>query len=194
MSERKLRVAVIIGSVRSGRFGPAPADWIAAEAAKRDDLDVDVIDLAKAWLPDVLPATAGTPAPQAVQDLAPWLDASDAFVIVTPEYNHSFPASLKNAIDWYVDEWKAKPVGFVSYGGIAGGLRAVEQLRQIFPGLHAVTVRDSVAFPDGREQFDHRGRPSDPEGPLAAATSMLDQLAWWGRLLRDARAEGAYPG
>ncbi|KAB2590687.1 NADPH-dependent FMN reductase [Streptomyces arboris] len=132
MSERKLRVAVIIGSVRSGRFGPAPADWIAAEAAKRDDLDVDVIDLARAWLPDVLPATAGTPAPQAVQDLAPWLDASDAFVIVTPEYNHSFPASL--------------------------------------------------------------GRPSDPEGPLAAATSMLDQLTWWGRLLRDARAEGAYPG
>lgn len=133
MSERKLRVAVIIGSVRSGRFGPAPADWIAAEAAKRDDLDVDVIDLAKAWLPDVLPATAGSPAPQAVRDLAPWLDASDAFVIVTPEYNHSFPASLKNAIDWYADEWKAKPVGFVSYGGIAGGLRAVAQLRQIFP-------------------------------------------------------------
>ncbi|MFY0515767.1 NADPH-dependent FMN reductase [Streptomyces anulatus] len=194
MPERRLRVAVIIGSVRSGRFGPAPADWIAAEAAKRDDLDVDVIDLAKAWLPDVLPEAAESPAPHAVRDLAPWLAASDAFVIVTPEYNHSFPASLKNAIDWYVDEWKAKPVGFVSYGGIAGGLRAVAQLRQIFPGLHAITVRDSVAFPDCREQFDDRGRPMDPEGLLAAATSMLDQLTWWGRLLRDARAEGAYPG
>lgn len=194
MSERRLRVAVIIGSVRSGRFGPAPANWIAAEAAKRDDLDVDVIDLAKVWLPDVLPETAEAPAPQAVQDLAPWLAASDAFVIVTPEYNHSFPASLKNAIDWYVEEWKAKPVAFVSYGGIAGGLRAVAHLREIFPGLHAVTVRDSVAFPDCWEQFDDQGQPKDPEGPLAAAASMLDQLAWWGHLLKDARAEKSYPG
>jgi NAD(P)H-dependent FMN reductase len=113
---------------------------------------------------------------------------------VTPEYNHSFPASLKNAIDWYVDEWKAKPVAFVSYGGIAGGLRAVAHLREILPGLHAVTVRDSVAFPEYWNRFDEQGRPVNATECEAAAKTMLDQLTWWGRTLRDARAVRPYPG
>ncbi|GLF98827.1 NADPH-dependent FMN reductase [Streptomyces yaizuensis] len=194
MPERRLNVAVIIGSTRTGRFGPVLADWIAAEAAKRDDFDIDVIDLAQVWLPDVLPERLDGPLPQAVTDLSPWLARADAFVIVTPEYNHSFPASLKNAIDWYVDEWKAKPVGFVSYGGIAGGLRSVAHLREIFPGLHAITVRDSVAFPHCREHMDDEGRPKDFEGRSAAAKAMLDQLAWWGHVLRDARRRRPYPG
>ncbi|MDI3405690.1 NADPH-dependent FMN reductase [Streptomyces cavernicola] len=194
MPDRKLNVAVLIGSTRTGRFGPVPARWIAEQAAGRDDFDVDVIDLAQVWLPDVLPESLDGSLPQAVRDLAPWLTRADAFVIVTPEYNQSFPASLKNAIDWYVDEWKAKPVAFVSYGGIAGGLRAVSDLRAVFPGLHAVTVRDSVCFPDCRDKFDDEGRPKDPEGCAASAKSMLDQLAWWGRMLRTARAREPYPG
>ncbi|MEV0321450.1 NADPH-dependent FMN reductase [Streptomyces sp. NPDC050658] len=194
MTDRRLNVAVLIGSTRSGRFGPVPARWIAAEAAARDDFDVDVIDLAQVWLPDVLTQSLAGPLPPAVLDLAPWLARADAFVVVTPEYNHSVPASLKNAVDWYVEEWKAKPVAFVSYGGIAGGLRAVAHLREIFPALHAVTVRDSVCFPDCRDQFDDAGRPRDPEGCAAAAKTMLDQLAWWGHVLRDARAQLPYPG
>ncbi len=68
------------------------------------------------------------------------------FVVVTPEYNHSFPGPLKAAIDRHVTPWQAKPVGFVSYGGISGGLRAVEHLRQVFAELHAVTVRETVSF------------------------------------------------
>ncbi|GLF99423.1 NADPH-dependent FMN reductase [Streptomyces yaizuensis] len=193
MSEGSLRVAVIIGSVRNGRFGPTPAQWIAAEAAKREDLEVDVIDLAKVWLPDVLPESHSGPMPQAVQDLAPWLARADAFILVTPEYNHSFPASLKNAIDWYIEEWRAKPIGFVSYGGLAGGLRSVAHLREVFPVLHAITVRDSVAFPNYWETFDDEGRPKDAEGASAAAKAMLDQLTWWGQTLRRARAEQPYP-
>jgi NAD(P)H-dependent FMN reductase len=192
MSAEKLRVAVIIGSTRTGRFGPVAANWIAAEAGKRGDLDVDVIDLAKAWLPDVL--GDGGPPPQAVADLAPWLASADAFIMVTPEYNHSFPASLKNAIDWYVEEWKAKPIGFVSYGAIAGGLRSVAHLRELLPSMHAVTVRDSVSFHDYWEQWDDEGQPRDPEGCGAAAKLMLDQLSWWGHLLRDAREARPYPG
>ncbi|MFJ9113766.1 NADPH-dependent FMN reductase [Streptomyces sp. NPDC102283] len=194
MRERRLNLAVLIGSTRAGRFGPVPAHWIAAEAAKRDDFDVDVIDLAQVWLPDVLPESLDRPLPQAVTDLAPWLDRADAFVIVTPEYNHSFPASLKNAIDWYVDAWKVKPVAFVSYGGMAGGLRAVADLRGIFPGLHSVTVRDSVCFPNYQDHFDAEGRPADPEGCATAAKTMFDQLAWWGHVLSDARARQPYPG
>lgn len=192
MSEEPLRVAVIIGSTRTGRFGPTAANWIAAEAAKRGDLEIDVIDLAKAWLPDVL-GDGGTP-PQAVQDLAPWLASAEAFIMVTPEYNHSFPASLKNAIDWYVDEWKAKPVAFVSYGAIAGGLRSVAHLREILPSMHAVTVRETVSFHDCWERFDEDGQPRDPEGANQAAKAMLDQLAWWGLLLREARLKRPYPG
>ncbi|GAB3476624.1 NADPH-dependent FMN reductase [Amycolatopsis cihanbeyliensis] len=192
MIENRLRVAVIIGSIRKDRFGPIPAGWIAAEASKRSELDVDVIDLASAFLPEVL--GDGGAAPQAVQDLAPYLASADGFVMVTPEYNHSVPASLKNAIDWYVDEWKAKPVAFVSYGGIAGGLRAVQQLRQILPSLHATTIRDTVSFHDCWDLFDVEGQPVDVEGCNAAAKVMLDQLIWWAQALRDARAARPYDG
>ncbi|WP_433257729.1 NADPH-dependent FMN reductase [Streptosporangium sp. CA-135522] len=148
-----MRLAIIIGSVRQGRFGPTAAGWFAARACRHPDIEVDVIDLAEAWLPMVLPE-AGGPVPPAVQNLAPWLAAADAFVIVTPEYNHSFPASLKNAIDWYRDEWRAKPVAFVSYGEASGGLRAVAQLRPVFAALEAVDVEETVAFHHHRTPTD----------------------------------------
>ena len=83
-------------------------------------------------------------------------------MIVTPEYNHSFPAALKNTIDWFRDEWQAKAAGFVSYGGMAGGQRAVEHLRQVFAELHAVTVRETLSFHMAWERFDEDGRPRDP--------------------------------
>lgn len=139
-------------------------------------------------MPDVI---GEEPAPE-VGAVSRRLAAADAFVIVTPEYNHSFPAPLKNAIDWLSREWKAKPVGFVSYGGRSGGLRAVEQLRQVFAELHAVTVRDTVSFHDAWTQFEPDGRPKDAKGCAVAAATMLDQLAWWGSALRDARNRQPY--
>ena len=111
---------------------------------------------------------------------------------MTPEYNHSFPAPLKNVIDWHFTQWQAKPVGFVSYGGISGGLRAVEQLRQVFAELHAVTIRDTVSFHGVWAQFDSDGRPNDAARYEKAARTMLDQLAWWGRTLREGRAKRPY--
>jgi NAD(P)H-dependent FMN reductase len=113
-------------------------------------------------------------------------------VVVTPEYNHSFPASLKNAIDWHFTQWQAKPVGFVSYGGVAGGLRAVEHLRLVFAELHAMTVRGTVSFHMAPERFDANGEPREPEGCNRAAKAMLDQLVWWARALRTARAARPY--
>ena len=121
MPDTPLRLTIIIGSTREGRFAPTVAAWFADHARARTDLVVDVVDLAEARLPDVL---STKPAPS-VRAMSQRLAAADAFVIVTPEYNHSFPASLKNAIDWHFKEWQAKPVGFVSYGGMSGGLRAV---------------------------------------------------------------------
>jgi NAD(P)H-dependent FMN reductase len=189
------RVAVIVGSVREGRVGRTVADWFAGRAADRPDVMVDVIDLAEVGLPLVLPAPGSEPAPEtadALRRVTPRLAAADAFVVVTPEYNHSFPAALKNLIDWHNTEWRAKPVGFVSYGGLSGGLRAVEQLRTVFAELHAVTVRETVSFHGVWERFDAQGAPTDPAGSNAAAKSLLDQLLWWAHALRQARAARPY--
>ncbi|NDU72985.1 NADPH-dependent FMN reductase [Actinomadura sp. DSM 109109] len=189
-----LNLAVIVGSTRDQRFGPTVAAWFAEEARRNPAFGLDLVDLAEIALPGVLAADDAEPSelPEPVRELGARLDRADAFVIVTPEYNRSFPASLKTAIDWYVDEWKAKPVGFVSYGGVSGGLRAVEHLRQAFTELHAVTVRNTVSFHYCRDRFDDHGRPIDAAGCRAAADGLLDQLAWWARTLRDARAERPY--
>jgi NAD(P)H-dependent FMN reductase len=189
-----LNLAIIIGSTRDRRFGPTVAAWFAGEARRRPGLGLDVVDLAETALPDTLAAddTGPSELPEPVRSLGERLARADAFVIVTPEYNHSFPAPLKTAIDWYVDEWQAKPVGFVSYGGVSGGLRAVEHLRQVFAGLHVVTVRNTVSFHSCRDRFDDHGRPIDAAGCRAAAESLLDQLTWWARTLRDARTARPY--
>jgi NAD(P)H-dependent FMN reductase len=193
----QLRLAVIVGSVREGRFGPVVSRWFAEEARKHGAYEVDVIDLAEAEheLP-VAFTKFGAPMPPAVEAvhtrLSRRLAAADAFVVVTPEYNHSFPAPLKNTIDWFRDEWQAKPAGFVSYGGMAGGQRAVEHLRQVFAELHAVTVRETLSFHMAWERFDRDGRPRDEAGSSDAATRMLRQLEWWGSALREARAKSPY--
>lgn len=188
MPDRTLNLVIIIGSTREGRFGDTVGRWFAAEAARRSDFAVDLIDLAEVKLPAVHPAKA-TPE---IQALRARLAAADAFVIVTPEYNHGVPASLKHAIDQAYVEWMAKPVAFVSYGGIAGGLRAVEHLRLVFAEMHAATIRDTVSFHMARGQFDAAGNPVDSEGPRTAARTMLDRLAWWGSALRTAREARPY--
>ncbi|GAA2984823.1 NADPH-dependent FMN reductase [Streptomyces fulvorobeus] len=187
-----LKVAVILASNREGRFGPVVADWFLSRAAGHPGIETELIDVAELDLPFTL---SHRPAPAAQAQLArvsPRLAEADAFVVLTPEYNHSFPASLKNLIDWHHGEWQAKPVAFVSYGGISGGLRAVEQLRQVFAELHAVTMRDTVSFHNAGAHFDDEGRHKDPTAPDAAAKAMLDQLVWWGHALRDAKTRRPY--
>lgn len=114
--------------------------------------------------------------------------------MITPEYNHSFPAPLKHAIDLLHAQWQAKPVGFVSYGGISGGLRAVEQLRLIFAELHATTVRETVSFPLAGTLFDDAGDLHEPAAAAKAADALLHQLTWWAVTLREARATRPYGG
>ena len=178
-----LQLAVIVGSTREGRFGPRVGSWVAAEARQRPEWLVDVIDLAEIDLPAVLPARH-TPA---IRDYADRIDRADAFVVVTPEYNHSYPASLKQAIDVLHSPWRRKPVGFVSYGGLSGGLRAVEHLRAVFAELHAATIRETVRLHRYPELFDEAGALRDPSGPAAAVKVMLDDLTWWATALRSAR-------
>ncbi|GAA4918364.1 NAD(P)H-dependent FMN reductase [Stackebrandtia albiflava] len=193
MSEKPLKLAVIIGSTRKGRFGPVPANWIAERARAHGDYEVDVIDLMELRLPvDIGHHEEGEDDYPVVVELGRRLAAADAFVVVTPEYNHSYPAPLKAAIDYYNDEWNAKPVGFVSYGGMVGGQRAVEHLRQVFPEVHAVTVRDTIALVNYWGLCDESGALRESVEADAAAKKLLDQLAWWGRSLRDARNRTPY--
>lgn len=182
-----LRIAVVLGSARVGRFAPTVADWFSNRVSARPDIEITVIDVGAMELPH----SFGEPVPGG-DDIRAALAAADAFVIITPEYNHSYPAALKNLIDGHNREWHAKPVGFISYGGISGGLRAVEHLRGVFAELHAVTVRDTVSFHNPWGQIDEQGALiTDPAADTAAKT-LLDQLVWWGETLRAGRAARPY--
>ncbi|MFD6158843.1 NADPH-dependent FMN reductase [Nocardia sp. NPDC060256] len=192
MTENPVKVAVIVGSTRAGRFGPTVANWFVEHAEKRADIAVDLIDLAEDQLPAHMSHEPEPDGARALRSVGARLTAADGFVVVTPEYNHSYPAPLKSAIDWHFTQWQAKPIGFVSYGGISGGLRAVEHLRHVFAELHAVTVRDTVSFHSAAQLFDPTGKLTDPSAPETAADQLLDQLTWWGSALRSARAERPY--
>lgn len=168
---------MIYGSTRPGRFCDKVAEWTAKQITKNGAFTVDIVD------------------PAAVEEAATRrerLAEADAFVVVTPEYNHGYPAPLKHLIDSIGAEWQAKPVAFVSYGGASGGLRAVEQQRQVFAELHAVTMRDSVSFAGAWEQFDDAGVLLKPERAERSMTTMLTRLRWWAAALRDARRAMPY--
>jgi NAD(P)H-dependent FMN reductase len=186
MNDDMMRLAIITGSVRDERFGPTVTDWFARVAARRPEFEVDVIDLASFDIPDDMSATDDQ------RDFARRIEAADAIVVVTPEYNHSFPGPLKTAIDSLKTQWQGKPVGFVSYGGISGGLRAVEALRIVYAELHAVTVRDVVAFPMAWTKFDDNGDPVETEVVGIAADALLNNLTWWAAALKKARADAPY--
>jgi NAD(P)H-dependent FMN reductase len=173
-----LRLALVYGSTRAGRFCDTIAGWARAEIVRHGVFALDVVD----------------PAQRAPDQFGAVIDAADAYLMLVPEYNHGYPAPLKALIDAYYDEWQAKPVAFVSYGGVSGGIRAVEQLRQVFAELHAVTVRDAVSFANAATQFDERGQLREPARARRSAATMLARLHWWATVLREARRTRPYTG
>src|SRR5690606_20163659 len=157
----------------------------AAIVTERDDFELDLIELADVDLP-----VAWTRETHAGADA--WrerLAAADAFVVVTPEYNHSYPAALKHAVDLSTGQFARKPVAFVAYGGLSGGLRAVEHLRGVFAEVRAATIRETVSFHGTTTNFDADGWPLDP-ATSDAALVLLDDLAWWASTLRAGRLSG----
>jgi NAD(P)H-dependent FMN reductase len=186
-----IRIGLIYGSTRKGRFCDTVAQWAAEQIRGAGNYTVDVIDPAV-----VLPQPGqAVDANSGSANLWQRMEAADAFVVVTPEYNHGYPAALKSLIDSVGAEWQAKPVAFVSYGGVSGGLRAVEQLRLVFAELHTVTIRDSVSFAGAWEQFDEAGKLKQPERAGKSMTAMLGRLRWWAVALRNARVAVPYaPG
>lgn len=173
----KIKIGVIYGSTRVGRFCDKVAAWTYLKIVGQGGFEAEAID--PLHLKDGV-------------ELQQRIGACDGFVVVTPEYNHGYPAPLKALIDQVGAEWQAKPVAFVSYGGVSGGLRAVEQLRQVFAELHAVTIRDSVSFAEAWEQFDEGGALLRPERAERSMATMLERLRWWASALRTARDSEPY--
>lgn len=181
MQKNPLNVALIYGSAREGRFCDTVAGWVRSVVEALPEFRLAEVD----------PRHLGAGG-EADADIRKRIGGADAYLVVTPEYNHGYPAALKALIDGFGEEWHAKPVGFVSYGGVSGGLRAVEQLRLVFAELHAVGLRDSVSFANAGERFDAAGRPLDAERVERSLRRMLATLEWWAAVLRHGRRVAPY--
>jgi NAD(P)H-dependent FMN reductase len=193
------KVLVIVGSTRPGRAADLVAPWIIARARAYEGFDVEVADLRDWPLPIFAehPGTIGdindpTYSEPIVRAWNKTVKQADAYIVVTPEYNHSIPAVLKNAIDtvWLSFGFRNKPVAAVGYSGsIGAGIRAIEHLAHVFIEAEAVPVRNTVVIPFVRTAFGEGGEPVDPETRIRLQV-MLDDLAWWSSALEKARAEG----
>jgi NAD(P)H-dependent FMN reductase len=171
-------LTVIVGSIRPGRAGQPIAEWFIDRAKAHGGFDVEVADLAEIRLPlmeEPNHPRLGQYTSQHTRDWSALIDRSDAIVFVTPEYNYGYPATIKNAIDYLHQEWKDKPAGFVSYGGIAAGTRAVQQLKQVITTLKMVPVFESVNIPF-HAQFIRDGQFHANEVLDQAADAMLAEL------------------
>ncbi|GII60714.1 FMN reductase [Sphaerisporangium krabiense] len=184
-----MRIAIITGSTRQGRKSEAVAQWVHDLAVRRGDAEYEVLDIARFGLPLFDEAVPPAVAPGTLPHTTRWAEAIrgfDAFVFVTPEYNHGTSGALKNAIDFLYEEWHGKAAGFVGYG-VAGGTRAVEQLRLIMGNLRVADVSPQVSLSLFTDFTDMTALSPAPHQEQAV-TAMLDEVAAWGGALRALRA------
>jgi NAD(P)H-dependent FMN reductase len=194
-----MRILVISSSTREGRFSERVAPWVLAHLAAREDVEVEHVDMRDFPLPffDGPVSPARTPRDYRHEEVARFgrtIDRADGYLILTAEYNHGYPAVLKNALDWTFVEWRRKPVAFVGWGNV-GGARAIEQLRQVAvelemaPLRHAVHILPDVLIPARQAE--------DPTDVTAFAvleprmTMLSDDLVWWTAALSAARLADA---
>lgn len=190
-----LRFALIIGSTRPTRFADKPADWLMEQAAQRDDFTLDRLDLRDFDLPFFAEVASNAYVPSADPRAVAWQEAVrsyDGYIFLVAEYNHSITGALKNALDQAYVEWIRKPFSAVGYGSM-GATRAVEHLRGIGIELQMAPSRFALHL-GGRDLF--RIHPMGSNEPIetiedaikAPTEAMFDDLVWWGRALRAARA------
>jgi NAD(P)H-dependent FMN reductase len=189
-----VNIKVIVGSTREGRFSDKTAAWIAAEMGAHADVQVEILDLRDYDMPffneAVSPSFKQAPyTNEAVARFTKKIADGDAYIMVTPEYNHSTSGVLKNALDWVYQEWNNKPVAFVSYGSV-GGARAVEHLRLIAVELQMAPIRAAVHIP-GEHYFPVLFGKASADDLFATLTHQADtmttQLLWWTNALKEAR-------
>jgi 2-polyprenyl-6-methoxyphenol hydroxylase-like FAD-dependent oxidoreductase/NAD(P)H-dependent FMN reductase len=186
------RIAVVVGSTRPGRRAAAVADWVAGIAAGRGDALFETVDIADFDLPlldEPIPPSRGRYTRKHTLAWAERIAGYDGFVFVVPEYNHSAPAALKNAIDYLYAEWNNKAAGFVGYG-IDGGVRSVEHLRQTLSALQVATVSSQVAL-SLLNDFENFTTPAPSAQQQATLSTMLDQLVAWSGALSPLRTQAA---
>jgi NAD(P)H-dependent FMN reductase len=185
-----IRVAIVTGSTRPGRNNEAVARWVHEIAKTRDNAQFELVDIADYNLPlldEPVPPSMGQYSQTHTKAWAEKIGSFDAYVFVTPEYNHGTSAALKNAIDYLYREWNNKAAGFVSYGS-AGGARAVEQLRLVMGELMVADVRAQVMlslFTD----FENFSKFKPDPRHKAEVDTMLDQVIAWGEALKSVRAK-----
>jgi NAD(P)H-dependent FMN reductase len=188
------KLMIVIASTRPGRVGLPVARWFTERANEHGAFDVQVVDLAELELPFLDEPHHPRMRRYTKDHTHEWsemVDGADAFVFVTSEYNHGYPASLKNAIDYLNHEWKDKPVGFVSYGGVSAGTRAVQQLKQVVTAIKLYPVTEAVNIPFVTQFVDTDGVVQANEVMEQAAGAMLDELLLVERALRGLREQRA---
>ena len=188
------KLMIIVASTRPGRAGKPIADWFTERAREHGGFDVEVADLAEVALPlldEPEHPRLGRYRHQHTREWSAAVAGADAFVLVTPEYNHGYPAALKNALDYLHHEWQQKPVGFVTYGGVAAGTRAMQQLKQVVGALRMLAVTDAVNIPFFRQFMGEDGRVHANDVMDGAAATMLDELVRTEAALRPLREKVA---
>jgi len=188
------QLMIVIASTRPGRVGLPVAEWFRERAEEHGGFAVGLVDLAELQLP--LLDEASHPrlrqyTQQHTHDWSAMVADADAFVFVTAEYNYGYPAALKNAIDYLHQEWQYKPVGFVSYGGVAAGTRAVQQLKQVVGAVKLVAVVEAVNIPFVAQFIDDHGVLQANDVMEQAARAMLDEVVRVQAALAPLRVEVA---
>ncbi|RYD76933.1 MAG: NADPH-dependent oxidoreductase [Sphingobacteriales bacterium] len=177
-----MKLKIIIASTRPGRKGPIIADWFFDVAKKHVGFETELVDLATINLPLLDEPNHPRLGKYEKEHTKIWskiVADADAFVFVTPEYNFSFPASIKNALDFLFNEWQYKPVGFVSYGGVSGGLRCVQMLKQVVTSLKMMPLVEAVTIPMFTQYIKENGHFEATEMHLKSAEAMLAELNKW---------------
>jgi NAD(P)H-dependent FMN reductase len=187
---------IIIASTRPGRVGPSVAAWIHERAVAHGGFEVELVDLAEVNLPmfnEPKHPRFGEYVHQHTKDWSAIIARGDAFIFVIPEYNHGFNAAIKNALDYLNKEWRGKVVGFVSYGGVAAGTRAVQMLKPVLAALKLVPLVDAVNVPFVAQFLDSERTLQPNEIMQSAATVLLDELVSWSAALHAIREPAAAP-
>ncbi len=185
---------VIVASTRPGRVGLPVARWFYRRAVEHDAFEVTWVDLAEVGLPffdEPAPPRLRQYRHQHTRDWSASVERADAFVFVMPEYNYGFNAPLKNALDYLHLEWHHKPVGFVSYGGVSAGTRAVQMAKQVVTALKMMPMAEAVTIPFVTQFMGDDGEIHANQMMEGAASAMLDELARWEAALRPLRREVA---
>ncbi len=186
------KLMIVIASTRPGRGGAAVADWFVGHARAHGSFAVSVVDLAELNLPFLDEPNHPRLHQYTKAHTRAWsaqVQAADAFVFVTPEYNYGYPAPLKNAIDYLHHEWAYKPVGFVTYGGVAAGTRSMQQLKQVVSALKLLPLTEAVNLPFYQQFMDEAGAIQPNQVMTEAASVVLDELFRVQLALSSLRAE-----